>query len=262
MDTQISEENPPIVPVDPDTISTAPPYAIYSRKRIVSDLTLIWIDPRIDPSNKDFQNALVQLPSIVDDVHIFTQLDEGIDFLTKIHDAKAILIVEDTIAQHTVPFIHEAPQLHAIFILCDDKAEHEQWIKQKWAKIKGIYTDIKLICEGLQQVTKQCNQDSIAMSFVTLNEGGSSQNLNQLEPSFMYTQILKEILLEIKYNNQSVKDYLNKIIEFESGDRPQTAITWYTRWYFFHGMLNRSLRMLETDKIINMGFFIRDIHQE
>jgi tetratricopeptide (TPR) repeat protein len=48
--------------------------------------------------------------------------------------------------------------------------------------------EIKPICEALQLTNKQCNQDSLVVSFVTVNEAVSSQQLNQLESSFMYTQ--------------------------------------------------------------------------
>ena len=74
-------------------------------------------------------------------------------------------------------------------------------------KVKGIHTEITSICESLQQAVKQINQDSIAMSFVTLEEATSKQNLDQLEPSFMYTKLFKEMLLKIEYNPQSIKTF-------------------------------------------------------
>jgi len=99
---------------------------------------------------------------------------------------------------------------------------------------------------------------------------------NQLEPSFMYTQIFKEILLEMKYNKQSIKDfilfwryhYINNIFtlkiiaEFERDYCSQCSIRWYTREYFIYQMLNQALRMLEADTIINMGFFIHDLDEQ
>jgi hypothetical protein len=43
---------------------------------------------------------------------------------------------------------------------------------------------------------------------LTMDEGVTSQNLNQLEPSFMYTQISKENLLPMKYSKGSIKDFI------------------------------------------------------
>ena len=81
----------------------------------------------------------------------------------------------------------------------------------EWTKIKGVHTGIKPICEALQMAAKQCNEDSIAVSFVTMQEGASSQNLDQLEPSFMYTQIFKEILLEMEHN-RTINQGFNRLL--------------------------------------------------
>jgi hypothetical protein len=202
--------------------------AVCPRHRIAQNFLLIWIDDSIDESTEDCQNALAQLRSVVNQVSIFKQLDDAIDFLTDIHEMNAFLIVSNTIGQHFVPLIHDITQLHVIYMLCSNQSQHEQWTK-KWIKIKGVHTDIKSICEVLKLVTKQCDRDSIAMSFVTINKEVSNMNLNQLESSFMYTQIFKEILLKMEYNKKSFKDFvllwrlqyvnnilkLNDIAEFE-----------------------------------------------
>jgi tetratricopeptide (TPR) repeat protein len=139
-----------------------------------------------------------------------------------------------------------------------------------------MYTDITPICEGLKLAVRQCNQDCIAMSFIKMSEGTSEQSLNQLDPSFMYTQIFKEILLEMEYNEQSIRDLadycrelysdntrqLNIINEFEHNYRSKSPIWWYTRECFTYQMLNRALRTLQGDTIINMGFFIHELHQQ
>ncbi len=75
--------------------------------------------------------------------------------------------------------------------------------------MKGVHTEIKLMCASLQEIVKQRKQDSIAISFVNMNEEASSQNLNQLEPSFMYTQIFKGVLLEVEYDEKSIKNFIS-----------------------------------------------------
>ena len=46
---------------------------------------------------------------------------------------------------------------------------------QRMDKIKGVHTErSQPICKALQLAVKQCNQDSIAISFVTVNEGISN----------------------------------------------------------------------------------------
>ncbi len=79
-----------------------------------------------------------QLRSVVNNINIFTQCDEGIDFLTEVIDINTFLIVEDTIGQQIVPLIHDIPQLDAIYIFCGNESPHEQWMKE-YTKIKGVY---------------------------------------------------------------------------------------------------------------------------
>jgi hypothetical protein len=172
-------------------------------------------------------------------VHSFTDADRCVDFLTKIEDEKAFMIVSGALGQHLVPQIHGISQLDSIYVFCGNKSRHEQWAKE-WSKVKGVFTEIGPICDSLQQAARQCDQDSIAISFVSVGEA-SNQNLDQLDQSFMYTQLFKEILLEIDdYDVQSIKElaaychdqYLNNpgeletIAQFERDYRRQTPIWW------------------------------------
>ncbi|CAF1507406.1 unnamed protein product [Rotaria sp. Silwood1] len=90
----------------------------------------------------------------------------------------------------------------------------------------------------------------------------------------MYTQLLKEIILDIEYdieyieefttycrnkyaNNQAARNFLDK---FENEYFKHLPVWWYTYPCFIFSMLNRALRTLEADTMIKMGFFIRDLH--
>lgn len=52
------------------------------------------------------------------------------------------------------------------------------------------------------------------------------------------------------------------INEFSRGYDPNQAIWWYTRESFIYQTLNCARRLLEGNMIVNMGFFIRDLHQQ
>jgi tetratricopeptide (TPR) repeat protein len=243
-----------------------------TRQRIIQNFVLIWLDSNIDQSNKDCQNTLEQLQNVVSNVNIFTEQNKCIDFLTDMEDKKAFLVADGTLAQQIIPLIHSIPQLDAIYVFCRNKNEHEKWSKE-WIKIKGVYAEILPICESLQQAVKECNQNSIPMSFISIDEEICDKNLNQLEPSFMYTQIFKDVLLEMEHNQQSIKDFTtycrtgnhgspNNITKFENEYNAKLAIWWYTYPSFIYSLLNGALRMLEADTIIKIGFFIRDLHYQ
>ncbi|CAF0764160.1 unnamed protein product [Adineta steineri] len=255
--------------------STASSNIRQPRQRMVQNYLLIWIDASIDEADEDCQNTLAQLKNVVNDVNLCTESDQCIEVLKKIDQEQAFVITSGSLGQDLVPKIHGMSQLDAIYIFCGNKSRHEGWT-QSWTKIKGVHTDIKDICQALQLAVKQCDQDTIAVSFLAVNEMASTDNLNQLEPTFMYTQLFKEILLDIDYGDKAIKDLaaccrevftgnpseLQIINEFERDYRPQQAIWWYTRECFTYKMLNQALRLMDADIIINMGFFLRDVHQQ
>ena len=159
-----------------------------------------------------------------------------------------------------------------MYIFGNKKSSPKQWATV-WVKVKGIHTEIMPICQSLQEAVNQFNQDSIAVSFVTLEEVTSSQNLDQLEPTFMYTQLFKKILLEMKHDRNSIENFIDycrsgdygsstNITRFENEYKANLAIWWYTFPLFIYSMLNDALRMLEAGTIINMGFFIYDLHHQ
>ena len=246
-----------------------------AKERMGGNIFLVWINPNVDETTEDFQNNLAQLQDIVNHVRTFTLTDEAIDFLTDHVGMTAFLIVYDNLAQVILPLIHDISHLDAIYILTNDQCQKEQWTN-KWTKVQGVYKEIPPIYQALKPTTQQCQHDSIAMSFISMDNKVSTINLNQLEPSFMYTQLMKEILLEMEDDTTSIPiftDYCRRIYkdnkcqldiidEFEYTYQSETAIWWYTRQCLIFEMLNQALRELQGDVIINMGFFIRHLHQK
>ncbi|CAF3548300.1 unnamed protein product [Adineta steineri] len=101
----------------------------------------------------------------------------------------------------------------------------------------------------------------------------STDNLNQLESTFMYTQLFKEILLDMEHDEQAIKHFITycrnhdcvspKYIDrFEKEYSSQLAIWWYTFPSNIYRMLNSALRSMDGDTIINMGFFIHNLHTQ
>ena len=59
----------------------------------------------------------------------------------------------------------------------------------------------------------------------------------------------------------TTKPEMNNIKKFEREYRDKTPIWWYTCECFLYPMLNRALRLLDGDIIVQMGFFISDLHR-
>ncbi|CAF3348512.1 unnamed protein product [Rotaria sp. Silwood2] len=122
---------------------------------------------------------------------------------------------------------------------------------------------------------KQCDHDLTPIS-ILLPGDYSKRDLNELDPSFMYSQVLKEILLSIKHNEHAKQTLvelcreqyhgrepeLRIIDEFERDYNPHSAIWWYTRECFTYKMLNHALRTMDSDIVIKLGFFLCDLHRQ
>jgi len=169
---------------------------------IMQDYLLIWLNP--NPISENHQDILTQLRSIINNIKVFTDTNKCVDFLTEAKESKIFLIVDIIKGQEIISIIHDNPQLYDIFIILDNTIDDEKWTEQ-WIKIKKTTRDVTFVSEFLQSSIKHQNRNSIAMSFIQIDQAISNENLNELEPSFMYTQIFKEILLEMEYNKQSIE---------------------------------------------------------
>jgi tetratricopeptide (TPR) repeat protein len=232
------------------------------------------LDNNIDDNNADCRNTIIQLQHIVNSIKTFTNADQCVDFLTEVYPVKVCMIISGTLCQNVVPLIHDVVQLHTIFIFCENKTELEQWT-QDWSKVKGVFTEIAPICKDLKQAAQQCEQNAIPISFITTSGADFKKNLDQLDPSFMYTQILKEIILAIHFEQKHITKFIDysrvllvdnenqliNVTEFERKYHDKTPIWWYTYECFLYLMLNCSLRLMDVDLIIKMVFFIGDLHR-
>ncbi|CAF0895902.1 unnamed protein product [Adineta steineri] len=240
-----------------------------NRQRM-QNVLLIWLDNNINENNVDYNNTIKQLKHVVNNVNTFTDGDQCVKFIQTITNNKVCMIVSGSLGKHIVPRVHDMFQVDTILIFCNNQEWDKQWTKE-WPKIIGVFTDIASICEALKQTAHQCEQNDISISFVALNK-----KLDQLDPSFMYTQILREILLTIDFEDKHIKEFiihcreafvenehdLNNIEKFERDYHDQRPIWWYTYLYFLYSMLNQSLRLMDVDIIVRMGFFINDLHRD
>ncbi|CAF1530829.1 unnamed protein product, partial [Rotaria sp. Silwood1] len=227
--------------------------------RVLQNFLLVWLEADFDESKSNYKKSIQHLRDTLAIVTAFTDVDECIDFLTDIHDEKVSMIVSGVLGQHIIPEIQECPQLTSIYVLCDNQSTHEKWVKTI-PKVKGVYKEIEPICEALQIDRRNCDQDTSSISF------------NRIDPLFMYTQLLKEALLDIQDDDaKSIKELVDncrlqgnaseatlKMMEEEY--RGHSPIWWYTGPYFINSMLNCGLRQMDVDIIMKLGFFIRHLH--
>ncbi|CAF1476517.1 unnamed protein product [Adineta ricciae] len=243
-------------------------------RHIDQNYLLIWLNPYFNENNENCRNFVTHLRNIFSTIHTFTDVDHCIDYLTDVKKEKVFMIISSTIDQNLIHLIHDIYQLDSIYILRESLSWHEQWVTG-WPKMKGIFIQLLSISRALKEVTKQCDQDLISLSFCSSNDNTSDLNHNELDQSFMYTQLFKEILLEIDYDEQAIEDFVSYyrkkysnndtnfdfINKFEREYYLHSPIWWYTHTWFLYSMVNRALRNMEVDIIIKLGFFISALHQ-
>ena len=241
-------------------------------ERIIQNHLIVWLDENINENDDDHRNSITKLREIMNSVYTFTSIDQCVAFINEIKGKEVFMISSGTLGQTAVPIVHQLPHISAIYIFCGDKKRHQQWTAQ-WSKIKGVFTNITPICEALQKAVQECDPNTISMSFISANDNLESKNLDQLDQSFMYTQILKEILLKIKFRQKHFEKFITycreklkqadsyAVNEMEEEYDQDNAIWWYTHPCFLHDTLNLALRTMDVEFIVHLGFFMQDLHK-
>jgi Tfp pilus assembly protein PilF len=249
----------------------------HTNAQMIQNTLLIWLDGNIDTKNDEYGGAISQFRRVINTVKTFTNGDECIQFIEGLNNEIAYMVISGSLGQHTVPRIHDLSQIDSIFIFCSNKNHHEKWAKD-WTKIKGVYTEIAPICKTLKQFIEHSEQSTVSMGSIKTNDCSDVffGNFNQLDSSFMYTQILKEILLSIQFERKHIQKFidfcreqfvgndveLKKIEMFEREYHNKKPIWWYNYLFFLSPMINRALQTMDMDILIKAGFFICDLHRQ
>ncbi|CAF2187355.1 unnamed protein product [Rotaria magnacalcarata] len=133
------------------------------------------------------------------------------------------------------------------------------------------------ICTQLTKVTQACDHDAIPMSFIPKREiseaVSNEQNLDQLPPSYMYSMIFKDTVLEIDDDDAKSINTLviycrqQKIPEIQINSLQSTyhqksPVWWYSKSMFLRSMLNRALRLLDMETMIKtVGKFSTSVYR-
>ena len=229
-------------------------------RRLLQNFLLVWLDANLDESKADFKKSLERLRNVVASVRTFKDVKQCIELLNEISEEKVFIIVSGSLGRQVVPDFENMPQVQSIYIFCGNKAFHEEWAS-KITKVKGVFTEIEPICKALQIDGQNCDRAMVSISF------------KGIDALFMYTQLLKEAILQIEDDDaKSLKELgkycrsqedipENQIVKLEKEYRSHTPIWWYTAPYFLYSMLNRGLRVMDAEIIIKTGFFIRHLQQ-
>lgn len=237
---------------------------------------IILFDANVHKSD-DFSKVSGSFRDMVDPMKIFSDLDECIDFLTDsdVSDEQFFLILSESFGESFVPLIHSIAQLHSIYIHGSDGAKKLPWV-ETFEKIRGqVWDDLQCIYEHFKVQTSQSADEFVAISFLSPSE---LTNTDHQDLSFMYTKLLKEVLLntydtdtEVQARRQMLafcrkycmgnESELQLVNEFENKFEPGRSIYWYTRECFLHKILNKALWIPEPHILYQLRYFLRHLDQ-
>lgn len=248
---------------------------INAEQCTVRNLILLWLDTNIDAAKKEYHDLVNTLRTVVDTVKLFTDSKTFKDCLTKIENEKVYVLISGSVGEHIIPSIHNLPQLELVFVFCRDRSRHKLWTDQ-WPKIRDVYTTIEPICQVLQHIKTLSDYNTIPMSFLNIDNHVLEQNIDEFDQSFVYTQMLKEVLSTIKFEQKHLTEFIQysrqlltnnerqliNLQNFEKYYYEKGPIWWFTKDCFLQSMLTYALREFDIELIMKLAFFIRHVHEQ
>jgi tetratricopeptide (TPR) repeat protein len=226
---------------------------------------LCWI--KTNKRNEDIHNAIEEVRHSVHSIYTFNDLNSCIDFLTDINENEIIyLVISEPFEKELLSLLDSFIQIKRIYFICDDIINDHT----KWTKLRRINNPIGKINRDIYQHSNEL------ISFQTFTQPNESNKLisNDLNSSFMYSQLIKEMLIDIEFEYDD--DYINSFIDiyrnenkdnksidyFQKMYKKHSSVWWYTKESFIYSTVNQALRMQDITTLFLMGFFIRDLHLE
>ena len=259
----------------PENVSTNPKQSVLGEKispqstRILENCLIIWF---CNETSKKYEQEREQLRKIVYGFKTFTNIDGCIAFITSIQDEKIFLIISDP--PKLVERFQYLSQIEKIYIFISSYHELNH-VKNRYLDYT-IMENLTRLSEQLQEDKILCELDLIFVSIVKLSSEKcvSLSNLTKQEATFLFIQMIKEIIYRLKFESGSKdvfiefcrlpytnsSEQLSLIDDFAKNYRPNKALYWLTKSCFISQILNRVLRTREIDIIYKLGFFIKQIH--
>ena len=242
-----------------------------STRSTVDDITIVWLDE----SEHVEQMISEELGRAAYSLRIFNDEETCKDFIRQAINTNVLLVISNSFFTSMVAHVHDLSQLKSIYVIGIDPSSALDAHNVAYAKVKGYFPDSVALSDCLTQDVRMTEAVTTPISIISPN-ATSAEGLDTLDPSFMYSQLLKEILFEFNDDEEARRRFvefsreryvgdgreLTVINEFGNHYRDHSPAWWYTRECFLYKMLNKALRISDIDILCRMGFFIRDLHRQ
>jgi hypothetical protein len=149
-------------------------------------------------------NEFYQLEQFThNEVYQLTDADLFADFITNFTNKKRFFwIVDGTFCRNAIPLLHDIPQVHSIYVL--DRIPDTEWLS-KYSKIKGAFSSPSSIRNAIEEQLRETERGLVTISIfdsTSIDYSSRVIDINQLDPIFMYSQLLKYIILDMDFNQR------------------------------------------------------------
>lgn len=241
--------------------------APQQRRRYIEDCVVVYFDTFISDAN------LSQLSQLGCSIESSIDPTEYTASIVNPKRKKLFCVISERLGESNIELLNNLPLVKTIFVISATEA-NMNFLTSKYPKVKGIYSDIMRISEAVQRDIELIDRNSTPITIFSPDP--SSEQLNTLDPMFMYYQLLKETYLEMNYDDQakqSLVDFCKSeyadnqigmriIDEFDRDYTHRSATWWYTRDCFVYRMLNKALRTHDIEVVNKFAFYIKDLHYQ
>ncbi|CAF4263671.1 unnamed protein product [Rotaria socialis] len=184
-------------------------------------------------------------------------------------------MISGRLSKKLVPRIHDLRQLSSVCIYCWDTKACKRWAKE-YSKIKRVHNQLDSLILQIKADQKDRGKVKEPMSINIYNAGSNAdKSTTELNGNFIHSLLLIDVLIRLpsnKTDQQKLVEFckdeyadnepqLEIIRGFERSYQSRKALWWYTRNTFVYKMLNKALRIQNTELLLLFRFVIRDIRQ-
>ena len=243
---------------------------------VMENFIIVWLDANLNFYDRENQKLISQLRRIVNKIQTFTDIDLCFQYLAKIKDEEVFLITSGHFSNQLADMEEAFRQLYAIYIFCDQNMAPEGNV-EAYKKGKGIFTHMPHLCTELEREVRLLENSLTSRSIIPAS---ATLNLNELDPSFMYCQLLTESFFTIQHDENAISEFIdycrpryekndsetqliNKFNEaYALDDEENSPIKWYTEHCFLYKILNKALKTLQVETLMKISFYIRDLYEQ
>lgn len=131
----------------------------------------------------------------------FTDANVFADFITN-SACKIFWITDDEFGKYTVSLLHDLPQIYSIYIF-DENQRND--LAVSCSKVQGNFSSLESIENNIVKEIEKIEKQFVAISVmgpVTYERLSDNIDIDKLDPSFMYSQLLKYIILDTDFDQR------------------------------------------------------------